>query len=67
MSKTIVAVYDSQYQVKNAIDDLIATGIPLERIRSDDAKPRVEVTVADTAHPEIAEILERHQPAELAP
>jgi len=63
MARTIVAVYDSQYQVKNAIDDLIANGIPQEDIRSDDAKPRITVTVPDAAQPEIAEILERYQPA----
>mgnify|MGYP001056429424 CR=1 FL=1 len=65
MSKIIVAVYDSADQIANVVDDLVSTGIPRERIRVDEHKPRVEVVVADAAQPEFAEILERHQPAEL--
>jgi hypothetical protein len=66
MAKVIVAVYDTSDQVTNVVDDLVSTGIPRERIRVDEHKPRVEVVVvADAAQPEIAEILERHQPADL--
>jgi len=65
MAKVIVAVYDTSDQVTNVVDDLVSTGIPRERIRVDEHKPRVEVVVADAAQPDIAEILERHQPAEL--
>jgi hypothetical protein len=65
MSKIIVAVYDSADQITNVVDDLVSTGIPRDRIRVDEHKPRIEVVVADAAQPEIAEILERHQPAEL--
>jgi len=66
MSKIVVAVYASPDQVKNAVDDLISIGIPGENIRTDDAKQRLEVVVADAAQPEIAEILERHQPSEMS-
>jgi hypothetical protein len=66
MSNSIVAVYESEGQVKNAIDDLIATGIPQDEIRSDHDQHRISVVAADTARPEIVEILKRHQPTEIS-
>jgi hypothetical protein len=66
MPHSIVAVYESHDQVKNAVDDLVATGIPQEDIRTDQDKPRIAVTVSDAARPEVIEILNRHDPSDVS-
>lgn len=66
MSEIITAHYDSTGQVENAVDDLIATGIPDEQIRWDRDSKEVSVTMPETARPEIQEILKRHQPTRVS-
>lgn len=65
MTVLITAVYDSNATVTNVLDDLVATGIPRERIATDDSGRKVSVSGATSAAPEINEILGRHQPVEL--
>jgi hypothetical protein len=65
MAEIVTAVYDSRDKVTNAVDDLLSTGIPLEKIRVHEEKPQVQVSIADVAEAEITEILQRHQPLEL--
>lgn len=65
MSKVITAVFDSDERVTNVLDDLIGTGFPQEKIRSDKTKRQVQVMSPDTAEPEVLEILRRHQPTSL--
>lgn len=62
MIETTTAGYASSTNLKNVVDDLVSTGIPREKIRVDESKSQVQVSVADAAEPEIMEILQRHQP-----
>ena len=66
MPATITAVYDSADKVRNAVDDLVSTGIPREKILIDDDKSQVKVIVPETSEPEIKEILQRHQPSNIS-
>lgn len=63
MAEIITATYDAKATVTNAVDDLISTGIPREKIRVNDAQRRVSVMAPGVSEPEIREILARHQPA----
>lgn len=65
MAEIVTAVYDSRDSVTNAVDDLLSTGIPLEKIRVQEDKHQVQVSIADAVEAEITEILQRHQPLEL--
>ena len=65
MSDIITARYDSPTSVTNAVDDLVATGIPNDEIRVNKEKHQVQVMIADVTHSEITEILQRHQPLEM--
>lgn len=66
MPATITAVFDSADQVTNAVDDLVSTGIPQEKILINEDKTQIKVTVPDTSEPEIKEILQRHQPSNVS-
>lgn len=63
MTKTITGSYDEALKIKNAKDDLIASGIDREKIFPDEVAGLIKVVVPDTIEPEIVEILKRHQPS----
>ncbi len=65
MSMSITAKYDDYEGVRNAEDDLRSTGIESDRILIDKETNRIKVIIADVAHPEIEEILGRHNPVEI--
>ena len=65
MSMAITAKYDNLDGVRNAEDDLRATGIESDRILIDEKNNRIKVIIADVAEPEISEILGRHNPVEV--
>ncbi|MCG6942550.1 MAG: hypothetical protein LJE69_15025 [Thiohalocapsa sp.] len=65
MATIITAQYQNNQAAGNAVDDLISTGVPQERIATDPDHWRVIVTTGPLAEPEIAEILNRHQPTEM--
>jgi hypothetical protein len=65
MAEIITALYDSEEQVTNVVDDLVSTGIPREKIRVHGDAPQVQVMVPETSSPEITEILQRHRPIEI--
>ncbi len=67
MTATLTARFDSATQMENAVDDLLATGIPDEKIRRDWENNRIAIVLPDTARPEVEEILKRHRPAEGLP
>ncbi len=67
MAEIITAIYETEAQVTNAVDDLISTGIPREKFRVHDQRHQVQVLTPGVAEPEILEILRRHQPLELSP
>ncbi len=65
MTETINATYGSIAQAKNAVDDLISTGIPREKVFLDKKALQVKVIAANVSEPEIVEILQRHQPSQV--
>ena len=60
MTKTVTGTYESANQIKNAREDLIATGIPQEQIFVDEENRQIKVMIADETEPEIEDILKRH-------
>lgn len=66
MAETINANYDSIDKAKNAVDDLVATGIDREKVYLDEQAIQVKVIAANIIEREIVEILERHQPLEVS-
>lgn len=65
MTTAVVATYKDEMAITNVRDDLISTGIPNNAIKIDKENMKVRVTVAEQAKPEILEILNRHEPAEV--
>ena len=66
MAETINANYDSIDKAKNAVDDLVATGIDREKVYLDEQAIQVKVIAANIIEREIVEILERHEPLEVS-
>ncbi len=66
MTETINATYGSIAQAKNAVDDLVSTGIPREKVFLDKKALQVKVISANVTEGEIVEILKRHQPSEVS-
>ncbi len=62
MLKTVTATYTSRATITNVVDDLVNTGIPREKIYSDDAALQVKVMVPATGVEGIKEVLDRHHP-----
>ena len=65
MTVRVTGTYDSVDKVRNAEEDLVATGIPQEEIFVDENSKLIKVSVPDTAKPEIIEILNRHEPTQI--
>ncbi len=65
MTKIVTAVYASEDALRNVHDDLVSTGIPQEKIRTDKDKRQVQVMSPESDAREIIEILNRHQPTQL--
>jgi hypothetical protein len=65
MTIIVTALYEADKAINNVVEDLVATGIPRDRIAMSHDDHRVSVTTGDQAEPEVSEILNRHQPKEL--
>lgn len=65
MTAVVTCTYDSADKVHNAREDLVATGIPQEEIFVDEDANQIKIVIADTAKPEIVEILTRHEPTQI--
>lgn len=63
MTKTITGSYDASLKIRNAKDDLIASGIDQEKIFPDEDHGQLKVMVPSDIEREIVEILNRHQPS----
>lgn len=63
MTKTITGSYDASLKIRNAKDDLIASGIDREKIFPDEEHGELKVMVPSAIEREIVEILNRHQPS----
>jgi hypothetical protein len=62
MTKPVTGTFDSMDKIWNAKDDLIATGIPQEKIYVDEDAKLIRVMVPEPTKREIFEILKRHDP-----
>ncbi|MDY6891218.1 MAG: hypothetical protein SVU24_06375 [Pseudomonadota bacterium] len=60
MNKTINGSYDNHDQARNAWEDLIAIGIPREKVYIDEEAKVVKVIMPQETEAEIREIFERH-------
>jgi len=65
MTTAVVATYKDAETIWNVKDDLISTGIPTDAIKIDKEHIKIRVMVSDETKPEIVEILNRHEPAEI--
>ena len=65
MTQAVVATYKNVRAIANVEDDLLATGIPNEKIKIDKEHRKIRVMVPDVTKSEIMEILNRHDPAEV--
>lgn len=65
MTEALVATYKNVAAIANVEEDLLATGIPNEKIKIDKEHRKIRVTVPDATRSEIMEILNRHGPAEV--
>jgi predicted acyltransferase (DUF342 family) len=60
VNKTINGSYDNHDQARNAWEDLIAIGIPREKVYIDEEAKVVKVIMPQETEAEIREIFERH-------
>lgn len=66
MSEVITGLFASATAAKNAMEDLLATGIPREEIYLDAETNEIKVMMPASAKPETIEILQRHQPTSIS-
>lgn len=66
MTATVTGTYNSTDQVRNVEDDLLATGIPSEKIHVNEQTKQIKVIIPETTKPEIVEILNRHKPVSIS-
>lgn len=65
MSKTITATYDSAEALTNAINELVADGLPSEELYRDDEKTQLKVMVPEAIEAGVVEIMNRHHPTSI--
>ncbi len=65
MTQAVVATYKNVRAMANVEEDLLATGIPNEKIKIDKEQWKIRVMVPNATKREIIEILNRHDPAEV--
>ena len=65
MTAAVVATYKNIRAITNVEDDLLSTGIPIEKIKVDREHRKIRVMVPDATQAEIMEILNRHEPTEI--
>ena len=61
-ARTMTGDFDSVDKMKNALDDLVATGIDREKVFMDKSQMQLKVMVPEEIEREITEILQRHNP-----
>jgi hypothetical protein len=60
MSTTVTGNFESNDQMRNVKDDLVASGIPAEKIYVDETARTIKVIMPVATRPTIVEIFERH-------
>ena len=63
--QAVVATYKNVRVMTNVEEDLLATGIPNEKIKIDKEHRKIRVLVPEITKSEILEILNRHDPTEV--
>ena len=63
--QAVVATYKNVRVMTNVEEDLLATGIPNEKIKVDKEHRKIRVLVPEITKSEILEILNRHDPTEV--
>lgn len=66
MTETVRGTYDDSAQAQNVKDDLLATGIPRDKIFVDEDAKQIKVMIPATTKPEIIDILNRHNLTQVA-
>lgn len=66
MTTTITGVFSSMDTIRNTMQDLIASGIDREKIFADSEHAELKVMIPDAIEREVTEIMQRHQPTEIA-
>jgi hypothetical protein len=65
MTEAVVATFKDVKSIMNVEEDLLATGIPNEKIKIDKDHRKIRVFTPDATKAEVLEILKRHMPAEV--
>jgi methylmalonyl-CoA mutase cobalamin-binding subunit len=65
MTEAVVATFKDVKSIMNVEEDLLATGIPNEKIKIDKEHRKIRVFTPDATKAEVLEILKRHMPAEV--
>ncbi len=63
MTKILSGEFDSLDQARNALDDLINSGLDREKVFLDRDNTLVKVMIPNDIEREVREILDRHEPA----
>ena len=65
MTEAVVATFKDVKSILNVEEDLLATGIPIEKIKVDKEHLKIRVFIPDQTKSEVLEILNRPMPAEV--
>jgi hypothetical protein len=65
MTEAVVATFKDVKSIMNVEEDLLATGIPNEKIKIDKEHRKIRVFTPVETKSEVLEILNRHMPAEV--
>ena len=65
MTEAVVATYKDVKSIMNVEEDLLATGIPNEKIKVDKEHRKIRVFTPVETKSEVLEILNRHMPSEV--
>ncbi len=65
MTEAVVATFKDVKSIMNVEEDLLATGIPNEKIKIDKEHRKIRVFTPDATKAEVLEILKRHMPDEV--
>jgi hypothetical protein len=65
MTEAVVATFKDFKSIMNVEEDLLATGIPNEKIKVDKENRKIRIFTPDATRAEVLEILNRHMPEEV--
>ena len=65
MTEAVVATFKDVKSIMNVEEDLLATGIPNEKIKVDKEHRKIRVFTPVETKSEVLEILNRHMPSEV--